>query len=72
MVYNVANMLNFLGISRAQLTVLGIVSKNDYTTNLARLGVTTNFKIHKSLKDAEQGIVNPIFFSFISLLHPRI
>ncbi|KAF9323508.1 hypothetical protein BGZ91_003538 [Linnemannia elongata] len=56
MAYNVANMLNFLGISRAQLTVLGIVSKNDYTTNLARLGVTTNFKIHKSLKDAEQDI----------------
>jgi len=72
LVYNVADMLNFLGISRAQLTVLGIVSKNDYTTNLARLGVTTNFKILKSLKDAELGIVNPVFFSFISLLHPRI
>jgi len=51
LVYEVPDLLNYLGISRQKLTVLGIVSKNDYTTNLSRMGVATNFKIVKSLKD---------------------
>lgn len=48
LVYKRADVLRFLDISRAQLTALGVVSKNDYTSNLARLGIATNFKIVKS------------------------
>jgi hypothetical protein len=51
LVYQVLDLLKHLGISRQKLTVLGIVSKNDYTANLSRMGVATNFKIIKSLEE---------------------
>ncbi|KAF9125980.1 hypothetical protein BGW39_007002 [Mortierella sp. 14UC] len=51
--YKVADVYRSLDLSRAQLTLLGIVSKNDYTSNLTRLGVATNYKIAKSLGENE-------------------
>ncbi|KAF9542693.1 hypothetical protein EC957_001748 [Mortierella hygrophila] len=39
-------------ISRTQLTVLGIVSHNDYNKNVYGLGCATNFSIIKSLSDS--------------------
>ncbi|KAF9110803.1 hypothetical protein BGW39_004575, partial [Mortierella sp. 14UC] len=53
LVYKLAEVLGHLGVSRAKLTALGIVSKNDYTSNLARLGVITNHKIVRSLEETE-------------------
>lgn len=50
LVYDVEHVLQCLGLTRAHLTVLCIVSKNDYTPNLALMGVLTNFKIVKDLK----------------------
>jgi hypothetical protein len=47
--YSVPGVLTSLGLSRDQLTVLGIVSKNDYQSNLSSLGPVTNFKIVKTL-----------------------
>ncbi|KAF9119275.1 hypothetical protein BGW39_000423, partial [Mortierella sp. 14UC] len=43
--YKVADVCRTLDLFRAQLTLLGIVSKNDYTSSLTRLGVATNYKI---------------------------
>ncbi|KAF9119345.1 hypothetical protein BG015_006370 [Linnemannia schmuckeri] len=56
LVYKLAEVLGHLEISRAKLTALGIVSKNDYTSNLARLGVITNHKIVKSLEETETDV----------------
>ncbi|KAF8924149.1 hypothetical protein BGZ47_004183 [Haplosporangium gracile] len=49
-------VLDHLEISRAKLTALGVVSKNDYTSNLTRLGVITNHKIVKSLEETETDV----------------
>ncbi|KAF9139002.1 hypothetical protein BGX20_007698, partial [Mortierella sp. AD010] len=38
-----------LGLDRVKLTVLGVVSKNDYNSNIPLLGSETNFGIIKSL-----------------------
>ncbi|KAG0197548.1 hypothetical protein BGX33_000520, partial [Mortierella sp. NVP41] len=56
LVYKRADVLRFLDISRAQLTALGVVSRNDYASNLTRLGVATNFKIVKSLGKTEADV----------------
>lgn len=42
-------VLPALGISRTQLTALGVVSHNDYNCNISGLGCATNFKIIKEL-----------------------
>lgn len=42
-------VLPALGINRMQLTILGIVSRNDYNCNIFGLGCPTNFKIIKEL-----------------------
>ncbi|KAI1292410.1 hypothetical protein EDD11_008779, partial [Mortierella claussenii] len=52
LLYDVEEVLKCLGISRAHLTVLCIVSKNDYNNNLSLMGVITNYKVVKSLKEA--------------------
>jgi len=58
LVYELAEVLSHLEISRSKLTTLGIVSKNDYSSNLKRLGVITNHKIVKSLEETEAGNYN--------------
>ncbi|KAG0366054.1 hypothetical protein BGX24_003860, partial [Mortierella sp. AD032] len=50
LMYDVPKLLKHLEISRTALTVLGIVCRNDYSSNMSRLGVSTNFKIILSLE----------------------
>ncbi|KAK3822387.1 MAG: hypothetical protein J3R72DRAFT_501860 [Linnemannia gamsii] len=69
LVYKIAEVLGHLEISRAKLTTLGIVSKNDYTSNLARLGVITSHEIVKSLDEAETDVERLILQY---LLHPDV
>ena len=45
-------MLKTLDLSRAQWTVLGIVSANDYNKNIHGLGIASNFGIVKSLQES--------------------
>jgi hypothetical protein len=61
LVYKLEEVLSHLELSRAKLTTLGIVSKNDYTSNLAQLGVITNHKIVKSLEKTEAGNYSSCF-----------
>lgn len=56
LVYELAAVMDHLSISRAKLTTLGIVSKNDYSSNLTRLGISTNYKIVKSLEKNETDV----------------
>ncbi|KAG0195417.1 hypothetical protein BGX28_001460, partial [Mortierella sp. GBA30] len=49
LVYDVPSVLATLNLSRVQFTVLGIVSKNDYNTNIPSLGSATNYKVVKDL-----------------------
>ena len=50
LVYSLSDVLRVLNINRSQLTVLGVVSKNDYNRNIHSLGSATNFSIIKELK----------------------
>ncbi|KAG0249017.1 hypothetical protein BGZ95_007731, partial [Linnemannia exigua] len=47
---DIVDVLSTLSIQRAQLTALGVVSYNDYNTNIFGLGCATNFEIFKSFK----------------------
>ncbi|KAF9165033.1 Elongation of fatty acids protein 2 [Actinomortierella ambigua] len=47
--YSVESLLTDVKLSRTQLTVLCIVSQNDYSKNLYGLGPQTNYKIVKAL-----------------------
>ncbi|KAK3822858.1 MAG: hypothetical protein J3Q66DRAFT_437301 [Benniella sp.] len=47
--YDVQDLTAVLGMNRIQFTVLGIISRNDYTSNIPSLGAKTNFKIVKGL-----------------------
>ncbi|KAF9083795.1 hypothetical protein BGX29_002902 [Mortierella sp. GBA35] len=67
--YRLTEILDHLGISRAQLTTLGIVSKNDYTSNITQLGISTNHKIVKSLEKTEQD-VEKLVQQY--LVHPKV
>ncbi|KAF9159008.1 hypothetical protein BGX21_003433, partial [Mortierella sp. AD011] len=49
LVYDLQDVLTTLGLSSVQLTVLGVVSKNDYNSNIPSLGSSTNFGIIKGL-----------------------
>ncbi|KAG0263936.1 hypothetical protein BG011_007769 [Mortierella polycephala] len=50
LVYDVPNVLATLNISKIQLTVLGVVSKNDYNSNIYSFGCITNSGIIISLE----------------------
>lgn len=50
LVYDLPKVLEALGINRVQLTLLGVVSKNDYSNNIHGLGAESNFGIIKRLK----------------------
>ncbi|KAI1306435.1 hypothetical protein EDD11_004766, partial [Mortierella claussenii] len=49
LVYSIPDLLLTLGITRAQLTALAVVSRNDYNKNIRCLGPATNFSIIKSI-----------------------
>ncbi|KAF9079164.1 hypothetical protein BGX23_004873, partial [Mortierella sp. AD031] len=69
LVYELAAVMDHLSISRAKLTTLGIVSKNDYSSNLTRLGISTNYKIVKSLDKTETD-VQKLIQQY--LVHPNV
>ncbi|KAF9958693.1 hypothetical protein BGZ70_009115 [Mortierella alpina] len=48
--YDVQAVQVALGLNRVQLTVLGVISKNDYGANIYSLGPATNHSIVKTLK----------------------
>jgi len=50
--YSRAVLLSTLGLSRAQLTALAVVSRNDYNRNIPSLGPATNSSIVKSIDHA--------------------
>jgi hypothetical protein len=50
LVYHISSILKQLGITRAQLTALCIVCKNDYNRNIKWLGPMTNFNIIQSIE----------------------
>ncbi|KAF9983813.1 hypothetical protein BGZ65_001386, partial [Modicella reniformis] len=50
LVYDVQEVAAALCISRIQLTVLGVVSRNDYSKNIHSLGCASNYAIIKELK----------------------
>ncbi|KAF9198899.1 hypothetical protein BGZ59_004342, partial [Podila verticillata] len=49
LVYDINDVLATLKITRTQLTVLGVVSRNDYSKNIRGLGPATNFSVIKRL-----------------------
>ncbi|KAF9188015.1 hypothetical protein BGZ49_003985, partial [Haplosporangium sp. Z 27] len=53
LVYDVPRILETLSYTRAKLSVLGIVSKNDYNHNIPTLGCELNFGIIKSLGEGD-------------------
>jgi 5'-3' exonuclease len=60
--YNVRRLLEQLELTRTGLTVLGIVCRNDYTTNMKRMGLHTNYDIIHSLEG------NGIYFVFYFII----
>ncbi|KAH7048842.1 PIN domain-like protein [Linnemannia elongata] len=57
LVYNIDEVLSTLSLNRNQLTVLGIVSYNDYNKNIYGLGCATNYGIIKGF--TEEGMEVP-------------
>ncbi|KAF9940244.1 hypothetical protein BGZ67_008010 [Mortierella alpina] len=49
LVYDLQDVVATLNISREQLRVLGVVSRNDYNSNVPTLGSATNFKLVKDI-----------------------
>ncbi|KAI8362192.1 hypothetical protein B0O80DRAFT_493206 [Mortierella sp. GBAus27b] len=56
LVYNVPDLITTLGLTRDKLTVLGIVSRNDYDSNIASLSPATNFKLVKNASGATRAV----------------
>ncbi|KAF9941667.1 hypothetical protein BGZ70_006214, partial [Mortierella alpina] len=52
LVYNIPELLKAIGYTRIQLTALCVVSRNDYDSNVYRLGTTTNYKMIKAITGA--------------------
>ncbi|KAF9933842.1 hypothetical protein FBU30_004238 [Linnemannia zychae] len=52
-IYNVSKLLKCLEISRTAFTTLVVVCRNDYSLNVRRLGVSSNYKIILSLDKEE-------------------
>lgn len=65
--YDVFEVRQHLELSRAGLTALGIVCKNDYTSNLNRMGLATNYKIIQSMDDEGRLLRMVIVHYFLSL-----
>ncbi|KAF9141756.1 hypothetical protein BGX30_004171, partial [Mortierella sp. GBA39] len=49
LVYSLPDILKTIGFSRAQLTALAVVSKNDYQRNIKGLGPASNFGVIKKI-----------------------
>ncbi|KAF9960813.1 hypothetical protein BGZ72_005819 [Mortierella alpina] len=55
LVYDLNKVMVMLGLNRTQLTVLGMVSANDYNRNIKYLGSATNYSIIKELEGQDPG-----------------
>ncbi|KAF9360179.1 hypothetical protein BGX26_010318 [Mortierella sp. AD094] len=55
LVYKIPIILASLGLTRTQLTSLGVISRNDYTRNIPTLGIATNYSLVKRL-DGKQDV----------------
>ncbi|KAF9558374.1 hypothetical protein EC968_007111 [Mortierella alpina] len=53
LVYDVNGVMATLGINQAQLTVLGVVSHNDYNRSIPSLGSVSNYGIVKELTEQD-------------------
>ncbi|KAG9319415.1 hypothetical protein KVV02_002475 [Mortierella alpina] len=53
LVHDIQEVAASLDLTRAQLTILGVVSHNDYNRNISSLGTATNHKIIRELSHAE-------------------
>jgi hypothetical protein len=62
LVYFLPDMLKTIGLSRAQLTALAVVSKNDYQGNIKGLGPASNFGVIKRLGGLSGNVVLNTFF----------
>ncbi|KAI8355363.1 hypothetical protein B0O80DRAFT_497756 [Mortierella sp. GBAus27b] len=56
LVYDKERLLSTLGLTRQQITTLGIVSRNDYNRNIPTLGSATNLKLVKNLEATDERI----------------
>ncbi|KAF9404254.1 hypothetical protein BGZ76_007034, partial [Entomortierella beljakovae] len=70
LIYDIPDVLAALGVNRLQLTLLGIVSKNDYSSNIPSLGCELNFGIVKTIKGND---VEEMLKSYLSqgLVHKK-
>jgi len=50
LMYDIPQVLVALQINKDQWTALGVVSKNDYTSNITSLGLHSNYGVIKSLE----------------------
>ncbi|KFH63191.1 hypothetical protein MVEG_11226 [Podila verticillata NRRL 6337] len=72
LVYDVQVLLKQLEMSRAALTVLGIVCRNDYSSNITRMGVSTNYSIIQPLNDTDPGAILQAYMAHeeVACKHP--
>ncbi|KAI8348805.1 hypothetical protein B0O80DRAFT_462328 [Mortierella sp. GBAus27b] len=64
--YEKTSLLQALGLSSTQLTALGILSGNDYVSNIPHLAIATNRKIVQTMQGDEKDIVRQY------LAHPQV
>ncbi|KAG0303305.1 hypothetical protein BGZ98_006802 [Dissophora globulifera] len=55
LVYEVPSILARVGLTRTQLTAVGVVTKNDYTSNIRTLGIAINHDLLRCL-DGQQDV----------------
>ncbi|KAF9934614.1 Rad2 nuclease [Modicella reniformis] len=74
LVYNLPDVLSAIGLSRAQLTALAVVSRNDYSRNVSSLGCSTNLGIVKRFGcggkvhvDTTSILMNRVYHTTISI-----
>ncbi|KAG0064076.1 hypothetical protein BGZ89_009395 [Linnemannia elongata] len=72
LVYSIPDLLLALGITRAQLTALAVVSKNDYNKNIWSLGPATNFSIVKSINSMDPKEVVHSYLANTRILHEQL
>jgi len=65
--YNVPQLLDKLELSRTGLTVLGVVCKNDYTCNMKRMGLATNYEVIQSFQNDSRSQPCICFLSLLCL-----
>ncbi|GJJ77592.1 hypothetical protein EMPS_09951 [Entomortierella parvispora] len=69
--YDVPKLLIHLQLTRAGLTALGVVCRNDYSCNLKQMGIVTNYEVLQSLRDKDPPLdVNELIRAYLT--HPEV